>query len=115
MEQDHDKALHSGENKAVRAPQAAAVAKLQQDLALPTLAGVLKDDQFSYFYLRLQDGRLISIGDAESVLSPRKVRVAIAERIGRVLPVARPREWTAIAQAIFDAAEPADVRYQLFG
>jgi hypothetical protein len=60
------------------------------------------------FDLLTSDGRTVQLGESKAVLDPTRVQAAIADVLGVVIRPRTRKDWRAIAQALFDLAEPCD-------
>jgi hypothetical protein len=61
------------------------------------------------FDLILKDERRIPLGTADDVLTPKRVRAAIAGKIKVVLPQRKQHVWDAVAAALFALAKSVDI------
>jgi putative DNA primase/helicase len=73
------------------------------------IVGVRKfGGEHGVFYLQLQGGKEITLGDAEDLLMPKKVQAAVLAKIGVCIPKLNDSDWPPFAQAIASAAAVED-------
>ena len=91
------------------AQRQAALAKLREALRLPLLARVVSrsplDGEDPQFALVLHSGEEIFVGNAEALLSQRRIQALVAGRADRVIPRLKPAEWDQVVQLMLDIHE----------
>lgn len=95
--------------EAVEGGPAAVLEVLQSRLGLPVQGFIQTGSDPATYYLDLNGHGRLLLGNADDVLACRKVRAAVVEKTGKVLPKQKGEEWEQTAQLLFSIVEKVEI------